>query len=485
VTRTRLVGFAAAFFVFLYVEILWVGAFSLGHHHTGDTSHLVAGARAALDCAHLGTWRSCGLNPGTPHTGVFHYPLLQYLPAAFALKLGASEAAALGFLARLSVLSFAGSLGLAWFAFRARPKLGSIAVLGILFSAATYQATSSFGEMLAAFIILAAVISTRSNRPFLIFSCFALACITKETSPPFVALIGLFAGRDSIKFWLPPRRVWLPISFGVLFGIASNLAFNQFRFGSFQNLLLTSPELRVPTWKLRFEFFIGQWISPAAGLFWFWPIVSIILLFSIAVGVRSLRSNPRKPLVWLPPFLMPCVAVVLTFGLANWFAPFGWTAYGHRLAVPLLPALLIATLFNIGDSVEIVLNKIARHRLISTVSIAGIILLALPMLFTPWAWRDGLSNLQPSEPQCLEPIYIEQTPDLYYRCITDTMWPEDFSVLLSVARSPSVPLTGKVVGSAAVLFLTSAALFSTNGPKKSTDSEDLQIKERSTHVAAK
>ena len=52
--RVRWSVLVAAVLLLTYVELLWIDAFPFGHHHTGDTNNLVAGARSALDCIDQG-----------------------------------------------------------------------------------------------------------------------------------------------------------------------------------------------------------------------------------------------------------------------------------------------------------------------------------------------------------------------------------------------------------------------------------------------
>ena len=455
--RTRVLGITAAILVFGFVELLWTQAFPLGHHHTGDTNNLVAGARSALDCIDQGIWRNCAHDSGSPHTGVFHYPLLQYLPASLAILLGASDAAALGFLARLNVLAFGGCLILIWLALRQRPRLAALGVVAVLASTATYQSTSSFGEMFAAFVILSAVVSIRARRTLFIVVLTALACTAKETVPPFLVVLGLLVGRDEKRF-LPSRHLLSTMFTGVALGVLCNLGFNQFRFGTFSNLLLTQPMFRTPGWRLRFEILVGEWFSTVGGLVWFWPIATLVLASCTTIGFRRLLLTPRQPLAWIPPIAVATTAIGFTFGLANWFAPFGWTAYAHRLAVPLIPALLVTALVVVEVDLDRALARLGARRLVAGVLLAGVVIVSLPHLMVPWTWRAAMGEMGAADADCSVPVYIDRTPDLYYHCLTDTMWAEDLSVLIAATKGDGASTTARVLGAVTILSFGAIAL---------------------------
>ena len=455
--RVRWSVLVAAVLLLTYVELLWIDAFPVGHHHTGDTNNLVAGARSALDCIDQGVWRNCGHDSGSPHTGVFHYPLLQYLPASLAILLGASDAAALGFLARLNVLAFGGCLTLIWLALRQRPRLAALGVVAVLASAATYQSTSAFGEMFAAFVILGAVVSIRARRTLLIVALTALACMAKETVPPFLVVLGLLVGRDE-KRLLPSRRLLSAMFAGITLGVLCNFGFNQFRFGTFSNLLLTQPMFRTPGWRLRFEILAGEWFSTVGGLVWFWPIATLVLASCATIGLKRLLLTPRQPLDWIPPIAVTTIGLGYTFGLANWFAPFGWTAYGHRLAVPLLPALLVTALVIAEADLDSALARLGARRFVAGVLLTGAVIISLPQLMAPWTWRAAMGEMGAADADCSVPVYIDRTPDLYYHCLTDTMWAEDLSVLIAAAKGDGASTTARVLGVVTVLSLGATAL---------------------------
>jgi hypothetical protein len=450
--RVRWSVLVAAVLLLAYVELLWIDAFPVGHHHTGDTNNLIAGARSALDCIDQGIWRHCGHVPGNPGSGVFPYALLQYLPAMFAVWLGASDAAVLGFLARINVLAFAGCLGLIAWTLRAHARLAALGVLAVLGSVITYQATSGFGEMLAAAVVVAAVASVRSRRPVLMAMAFLVACTAKETIAPFVLLFGLLVARPPGS-WMPERRVKYPLFAGCVAGILLNIGFNQFRFGSFRNLNYTQSFMQTPGIRLKVEILFGEWFSPVVGLFWIWPVASFLVTAVLVIGLIRLAINRRDIQSWLPPLLAGGVLVGFTVGLTAWYAPFGWIAYGHRLAVPAIPAAVLVILLVAPEPFNLFFARIGGKFGLAFAVISVLVAVSLPQTFAAWTWRQALAETSAESTDCSGPIYIDKTPDLYFDCLLDVIWTPGLEVRRAAYGGDEVPNSARVLSGATLLAL--------------------------------
>ena len=464
--RIRWAVLAAAALLLAYVELLWIDAFPWGHLQTGDTNHLVKGARTALDCIGDGVWIGCGNVDGNPNSGVFHYSMLQYIPAALFLALGASEAATLELLARMSVVAFAGCFLLMWYALRQQPRLAALGCLALLGSAATYHATSSFSEMLAGALFLAAIVAAGTRRPILILLVFWAATLGKETFPPFLLMFGVLAGRDDEDGLLPPFRILLPIIGGVGLGVASFTAFNYFRFASPWNLTSIQPEFRTPTWGLRFEFLAGQWFSPAAGIVWFWPIAAVLLFATLVITCRRLASGRQLLLTWLPLTALVVGLVGFTAGLSMWFAPFGWIAYGPRLAAPILPAALLLAIKLAGPEFSRLVTAAGRNLVVVLAIWLATTVAIWPQLGNPWVWRTGVGSLMTPFADCDDSVSIYEG-DRYYNCVTTTMWRTSPWVVGDVARSRDNGATrGRLVGSLAATALLTIALAPESGARR-------------------
>ena len=464
--RVRWAVAITAVLVLAYIELLWINAFPWGHLHTGDTNHLVKGARTALDCIGDGVWIGCGNVDGNPNSGVFHYSMLQYIPAALFLALGASEAATLELLARISVVAFAGCFLLMWYALRQQPRLAALGCLALLGSAATYHATSSFSEMLAGALFLAAIVAAGTRRPILILLVFWAATLGKETFPPFLLMFGVLAGRDDEDGLLPPFRILLPIIGGVGLGVASFTAFNYFRFTSPWNLTSIQPEFRTPTWGLRFEFLAGQWFSPAAGIVWFWPIAAVLLFAALVITCRRLASGHRLLLTWLPLTALVVGLVGFTAGLSMWFAPFGWIAYGPCLAAPVLPAALLLAIKLAGPEFSRLVTAAGRNLVVVLAIWLATTVAIWPQLGNPWVWRTGVGSLMTPFADCDDSVSIYEG-DRYYNCVTTTMWRTSPWVVGDVARSRDNGATrGRLVGSLAATALLTIALAPESGARR-------------------
>lgn len=408
----------------IYVILLWVNAAPMGNVHTGDTDNLAAGARAAVACLSDGRWTGCGHTAGTRVTAVFPYPLLQYLPAALFVKLGFSDAEVVGALARVNIVAFAGTIALTMWAFSARDRSAcrAIAVASIVASSATYQATAGFGEMLAALCVLATVAAAMKRRPTLLAVAALLACTGKETLAPFVLVLGLIAGRED--GWVPPRRVWLPLAAGVVGGFSLNSLFNVFRFGSIRNEFYLDPVFRTPGMGRRLLFLAGEWFSPSAGIAMFWPVATAVLVTLAIMALRRLVSAPRALINWAPPVLLLATTVVFTAGLAAWLAPFGWIAYGPRLAVPLLPGAVVAALHTGAPSFE----RLARRAIRPVAGLATVaVLLVLagwPQFGAPWSYGAAIDELIAGGSGCprMTELAVQTDAAQYYRCTAQTMW---------------------------------------------------------------
>ena len=451
--RVRWSVLVAAVLLVAYVELLWVDAFPWGHLHTGDTNHLVEGARTALDCIGDGVWIGCGHVDGNPNSGVFHYSMLQYIPAALFLALGASEAATLELLARTSVVAFAGCFLLMWYALRQQPRLAALGCLALLGSAATYHATSSFSEMLAGALFLAAIVAAGTRRPILILLVFCAATLGKETFPPFLLLLGIIAGRDDEDGLLPPTRVLAPLIGGVTLGVLSFTAFNFFRFSSPWNLTSIQPELVTPTWPLRLEFLAAQWFSPAAGILWFWPVATAILITSAVFGVLGVVRNSEAVARWLPIMALLGGVLAFTAGLSLWFSPFGWISYGPRLAAPLLPAAVLLCLRTVGTEILGLVDRTVRTTILAAVLWLAMLLAIWPQLGNPWAWHPGIQALMAPTEDCDDSVAVYEG-DRFYDCVTSFMWRTSPWVVHRVATAnENGATTGRLVGSAASTML--------------------------------
>ncbi len=294
-----------------------------------DTTLLVRGAYDLPDC--IG-----GVADACDEIGA--WPLLQYLLALPLGLLGFSEQVAVKTLAAASAIAFALTIVIVARTLR-RFGIALAATLVLLFVTGPmlWYAASTFGESLtAAALALAVSAALARRRAWVLALAVVLAALTKETAPPFVALLVAAA-----VLVAEPRERWrarfgaIVIGAGGAFGLAG--AFNLLRYGSVLNEYYLNPDFRVPGVLRDLDFGLAMWLSPNAGVLFFWPLAFALLLACGVVAVRrSRRTASSMGLVLI-------ALTGLTLGFSNLIAPFGWVAWGPRYLLPwIVPALLVA-----------------------------------------------------------------------------------------------------------------------------------------------
>ena len=447
----------------VFVLLLWFDAAPLGNIHTGDTDNLVVGTRRALACVRAGTWSSCGLISGARVSEVFPYPALQYLPAAAFVTLGFADAAAVEALARLNIVAFAATIGLCAWAFSSDDRRASraLAIIAVLGSSAVYHSTAGFGEMLAAAVVAAAVGASIKRRPLLIVVTVALSAIGKDTLLPFVVALGFLCAREPGR-WLPPRKVVIALCAGAVVGAMLIAGFNQFRFGQAINAFYLDPLFRTPGLGRKFGFLAAEWFSPSAGLFWYWPIATAVLFLCTGLAVISGVRRPARLENWGPGIAIALMAVGFTAGLAAWFSPYGWIAYGPRLAVPLIPGLVIAALHVAGAPLEALVRSVLRPVAGLAIVAALIVAAGWPQFGSAWSYGPAIQDLIAGDTVCpnMMDTPIEKDAALYYSCTEHRMWRlHALPIDEAATEGGSVALTGRLLlATVAISLLASARM---------------------------
>lgn len=418
---TRTFGVTGLLLVAVYLIFVLVDARPVGNIRTGDTDNLVAGARVAIDCVGAGDFVGCGWLEGSVQTAVFPYPLLQYVPAAAMVWFQVDDAQALTGMSVLSFIAVVSMLAVTVLVFRRRPRSGLVAVAALVGSSLMYQATSSFGEALAAAMVVAAVAAAIERRPVLLFFAALLACLGKETLGPFVLVLVLVCARSAHDRWFPRRSLTTAAVGAVVLGMLISTAFNVFRYAGVRNRLYLDPRLHTEGTVRKIEYFGALWVSPAAGIVWFWPVLFALGVLAVAWTIRSMRAGVAAVREWLPPLVVIVLTVGFVAGLTFWFSPFGWITFGPRLAVPILPAALIALLHTTGDAmIEWIVGGRVRAALIAT----SATIVSIPQYGAPWRWFDAVLQLISPAGSCppMTEFDIYGDPDTYYDCTSSTMW---------------------------------------------------------------
>jgi hypothetical protein len=316
------------------VRIAWL-AVSSADALAGDTTALALQAASLRACLSAGGIGAC------PAAG--HFPLLQFGPAVFLEAVGVSPEMVVRVFALTSVVAFVALLRTGWRALSSTPDTQAawLAVVGT--GPLLYYAQTSWGESLAAWAVVTALVTCWSTPRWVVAVSFALAGVTKEFSPVVMAVLAalaIVAGDLNAD-----RRRLVAVAAGVGLGVAvmANAGLNLVRFGVPYNQILLGPEMLSVPLAERPGFFLGLWLSPNGGLVAFWPTF-------IAVLVWALWSARRSRLAQVSVLGTLGLLISLTVGLSGWWAPFGWIAWGPRLLLPWIPACLLILLRGLGAS---------------------------------------------------------------------------------------------------------------------------------------
>jgi hypothetical protein len=409
---------------------LWVSV----RHPTlvdADTSHLVNGAQKVVDCLHghvltnCDSWAGGRKDAGGAVAHVGPWPLLQYVPAVALRAVGVSHDATLRVLIALNGLAIWSVFALVWITVRrlAAPVWGPLVVVTLLASPLLWYATAGVGEPLAAAIVVAAIAATLLRaRPVIVGGLVALASTTKETNVVFVlALVVICVLAQTVRrpeAQALSRRLLVGAGVGAIAGVATNVAFNVFRFGSVRNTTYLEPFSRAPNGAVVARAFAAQWVAPNGGLLWFWPASLAVIGLTCAGAIWTLR---RTGFSWrtVGPALVAGVFIVNVVGLSTWYSPFGWIAWGPRLTLSLLPAMLLVSCCLAGDRATHLLHRVMAGRLFWPAALLTI-LAGLPeaaVVFKPRAINEFFA---PGS-QCAG-AHITQNPARYYRCFDFVAW---------------------------------------------------------------
>jgi hypothetical protein len=314
----------------------------------GDTPFVFDGTNAFLDCIHDGDFVACRHRDEPDFWGlttpIGDWPLLQHVPDLVAIGLGADSHHTREVV--LVVLSAAGLVGAVIAGHVALTRIGQPAwfwgfLAVLLASPLLVYGRSTAGEALTTGILASLVAATVIRAPPPVIAVAAgMACLTKETSYPFVVAVG------AAGLLLARRRTGEPIrshllwgAGGVAVGILAASLFNVVRFGSVLNTNYLERELHTPGVIRPLEYALALVLSPNGGMAVFWPAASGVLALACLLPLALQRGSDLPQ--W-PALLLVGVIVALTLGFAAWWDPFG-SGYGPRLALPwVLPLVLLA-----------------------------------------------------------------------------------------------------------------------------------------------
>lgn len=407
-------GAAAALAVLVYVAQGGLGAAS------GDTVALIGGTHEALGCLHRGVFTGCGSQVGP-------FPLLQYVPTALLFKLGFDDVDVLQGLALINAAAFAGMLVTAWLVMRRlrRPALGAALAVVLLVSPLPWYAWTTFGESLGAFVcMLLVAAAVLRARPYALALALASAGQTKETALPFLIALAIGALLWSPVDGRPLRRShWLGLVVGAVGSLALTGAFNLLRFDQLTNAGYSDPVTRTPTLALKLKFAGSLWVSPNGGLALFWPLCAIVFTIAVVLAATQARHGEAadRRVLGVGVIIFACLAA-LTIGYADWYAPFGWIAWGPRLMLLMVPAVLLFAIATLPEEFEGVIRARNRPAVVVRAMAVLVALVAwvpqIGVLFRP----SAMGGLFAADSACPRQQPISQDPHYYYSCILHWAW---------------------------------------------------------------
>ena len=419
-----------AFFAYLFLAscgAVLLKVASLGYWHPlaeGDTRVLLTWTHNLLNCIAQGQYVGC------VHAG--HFPLLQYIPSLILHLLNFDQDSILRMFSYLSLISFGGIIGGCYWYSRSQkshPKDRFVwyAFLLVFFSSPLLgYARSSFGEMVATFLIFACtVVCLNRGSGLFVFVLSAAVCLTKDFAGIFLALVGMAALMpDLLSQPARVKRHILSLAGGILLGLTLVGGFNYFRMGSVYNSMLLRDLFLVPHMGIRASFLLGLWFAPNGGLLFFWPTFILPLVYT---GSTQLRLSWPRPWRLLRTAHLPLVLIVvmlagLTYGLSGWFAPFGWLAWGPRLMLPWLPAVILLLLHFYHDQLPTAWLARCLSGWRFGVSLTFVVFLCLPQFYVVFDLHRFSALVVAPTTTCAEPLLLDKDAAYFYRCMQEFIW---------------------------------------------------------------
>ena len=272
--------------------------------------------------------------------------------------------------------------------------------------------------------------------PLVIAASLGLAATTKETALPFLLILGLLCARDADDGWLPARRWTLALLGGAVVGLLLNVGFNLFRFGDLTNATYLDPTSATPGIELKLRYFLSLWLAPNGGLLWYWMSACLVLVAGGIMMIRQWRwRGDLRP--WLPTAVVIGLAAVNAAGLASWYAPFGWLAWGPRPSIPMTPAFVVAVAVVGGSGLVTFIGRVLKSAIGFTLVAAAVLVFAIPQVGVVWN-PEAEAALATFDKACPVEAVVQNNPDYYYGCIQHGAWRVKPLLLWDSARTGSL-----------------------------------------------
>jgi hypothetical protein len=443
--RALLVAVAATGLAVLCATVLWI---AIGRpERRGDLNGVALGADRAVECLREARFTACDRLPDGSMSGatpqgfvmgrVGPWAPLHYFMAIPMRGVGLSQHATVSLLIAVNAVAFIAIVALSWtvVARLVGREWGPVVAVCVVTSPLLWYTTVAFGEVLAALLVLVAVAAVLTRRsPFAVAVAVMLAGFTKETSPPFVAALCCLCAVVTLSDRPQRRRAFVAIGLGASAALAGNTLFNLFRFGSVFNSHYSDSVYQVSSARRVAGSFAALWIAPNTGIVWFWPAAVLVLVFLAVVGVRRIRPRVAPVARWSGAALLGLLVAQMV-GLARWYSPFGWIAWGSRLVLPVLPAMLLSAVAALGSAGAAALRRVLVSGWVWGAGIV-VVLAGIPQTAVLWRLRT-VASFFTSGGVCGD-VSVEVNADGYYRCMFERAWhmPPLLAQVVGDLRSP-------------------------------------------------
>jgi hypothetical protein len=230
-------------------------------------------------------------------------------------------------------------------------------------------------------------------------------------------------GATAKEVWRQERRRFAVSATGIGLGVLLSIGLNLFRFGKPYNVAYLGEAALGPPLRTQVRLFAALWLAPNAGLLFFWPLF-VAAVMSVPFIVQ--RYSSAKQTGVLRPYWGLVFLLVLATGLcAQWWAPFGWWAWGQRLMIPWLPAILLVICFAYVPEFQAMISRLISTRWRAVGLTAAVAILALPHVCSVFRSEQLIAQAFDK--------FLTCPPASYYDCLEAAAW-TDPSPLLHAYR---------------------------------------------------
>jgi hypothetical protein len=410
----------------------------------GDTAPLLTGTDALADCIRDRDVVDC-----RAHGAIDPFPPLQHIPDLVAQGIGLTLDGRVRVLALLSLVGLVAAVVAGWVALRrvGCPEWRWVFLLVAATGTPLAYGNTTWGEMLATglvtLLVAAALIPAH---PALVGLAAFGAGVTKETGYPFVAALGIVALLLArARTGTPIRRRLLLGGAGLCLAVAVASAVNIVRFGTPRNAYYLDPALRTTTLQWLGELSVGLFVAPNGGIVLFWPLATLLVAALLGHGLVCARRTRSWNVAW-PALALVAVVIALTVGLAAWWAPFGWWAWGPRLSLPWVLPILLLAMTAYGRGLTPLAAAVLGPAWAAVAAAALIVVVALPHVGLLWR-PETIGDFFFFTTTAVCPGGGPPPTPAYYDCLREEMWtrhPILLDALSGVATAGGVVTTGLV-----------------------------------------